>query len=59
MRLDDLMLIERGAWHSFASKGGAIFEETSTTHVYDDSYYEDPNISKLDPIQRKTDLTGW
>lgn len=53
------LLVERGNWHSFSSVGGAIFEEVSTTHVIGDSYYEDENISKLDPIQRKTILTGW
>jgi N-acetylneuraminate synthase len=53
------LLIERGTWHSFSSVGGAIFEEVSTTHVIGDSYYEDENISKLDPVQRKTVLTGW
>jgi sialic acid synthase SpsE/mannose-6-phosphate isomerase-like protein (cupin superfamily) len=53
------VLVERGAWHSFSSASGAIFEEVSTTHVVGDSYYEDENISKLDVVQRKTVLTGW
>lgn len=53
------LLIERGTWHSFSSVNGAIFEEVSTTHVIGDSYYEDENISRLDPVQRKTVLTGW
>ena len=59
MSPDDLILIERGAWHSFTTSGGAIFEEVSTTHVYDDSYYEDERISKLDPMQRKTTMESW
>jgi sialic acid synthase SpsE/quercetin dioxygenase-like cupin family protein len=53
------ILIERGVWHSFRSTNGAIFEEVSTTHVVGDSYYEDEGISRLDPVQRKTMLTGW
>jgi N-acetylneuraminate synthase len=53
------VLIERGTWHSFTSRNGAIFEEVSTTHVKGDSYYEDEAISRLDLIQRKTLLQGW
>lgn len=59
MKPDDIVLVERGAWHSFTSGGGAIFEEVSTTHIDGDSYYEDERISKLDPIQRKTTLESW
>lgn len=53
------VLIERGTWHSFTSRNGAIFEEVSTTHVKGDSYYEDEAISRLDLMQRKTLLQGW
>lgn len=53
------VLVERGAWHSFSSMEGAIFEEVSTTHVPGDSYYEDERISRLDPMQRKTIVEGW
>jgi len=53
------VLIERGTWHSFTSRNGAIFEEVSTTHVKGDSYYEDETISRMDLIQRKTVLQGW
>ena len=55
----DKVLVERGAWHSFSSRNGAIFEEVSTTHVKGDSYYEDPKISSLDPMDRKTLLESW
>jgi sialic acid synthase SpsE/quercetin dioxygenase-like cupin family protein len=55
----DLQLIRRGDWHSFSTVKGAIFEEVSTTHIVGDSFYEDPKISKLDPIQRKTVLDMW
>jgi len=55
----DKILVEKGAWHSFTSKKGAIIEEISTTHYSGDSYYEDETIKKLDPITRKTILTDW
>ncbi len=54
-----LLLVERGSWHSFGTVNGCIFEEVSTTHVVGDSYYEDPKIAALDPMQRKTVLTMW
>jgi len=59
MKPDDIVLVERGAWHSFTTGAGAIFEEVSTTHLDGDSFYEDERISKLDPIQRKTTLESW
>jgi len=55
----DILLVERGTWHSFATSKGCIFEEISTTHVIGDSYYEDPQIAQLDVMQRKTVLTMW
>ena len=54
-----LLLVERGSWHSFGTTHGCIFEEVSTTHVLGDSYYEDPKVAALDPMQRKTVLTMW
>lgn len=36
----DVMTVERGDKHSFSSKEGCIFEEISTTHYLNDSYYE-------------------
>jgi N-acetylneuraminate synthase len=59
MKPGDKLLVERGAWHSFTSKGGAIVEEISTTHVKGDSEYEDAIISRLDPIERKTIIEDW
>ena len=35
----DVMTVERNADHSFASETGCIFEEISTTHYADDSFY--------------------
>lgn len=35
------MVVERGVNHSFSSTEGCVFEEISTTHYMDDSFYED------------------
>jgi len=59
MALGDMMLVERGRWHSFESEKGAIFEEVSTTHHRGDSYYADQSIAKLDPMARKTIVDVW
>lgn len=50
----DVITIERGVRHSFRSEKGAIFEEVSTTHYRNDSFYLDPKIDQQDPMQRKT-----
>ncbi|MDF2842129.1 MAG: cupin protein, partial [Herbinix sp.] len=55
----DIQTVLRGEMHSFTSTKGAIFEEVSTTHIKNDSYYEDPIIKNLDPIERKTLLNKW
>jgi len=55
----DSLLIQRGDVHGFSSVGGCIIQEISTTHIVGDSYYEDPSIRKLDPMQRKTILESW
>jgi len=59
MHPGDKLLIERGTPHSFTTRRGAIFEEISTTHLANDSVYEDERINRLDPIQRKTILKEW
>jgi len=59
MERNDLVLVERGAWHSFTTSSGAIFEEVSTTHILNDSEYEDPAIDSKDPIERKTVIDNW
>lgn len=53
----DIIIVERGMKHSFSSKNGVIFEEVSTTHYKDDSYYEDEQILKNK--NRKTEMTFW
>jgi N-acetylneuraminate synthase len=54
MSKGDIQVIERGVLHSFYTETGAIFEEVSTSHYVNDSYYTDPLISEQDPMQRKT-----
>lgn len=55
----DIYTILREQNHAFTSSKGAIFEEVSTTHVKSDSYYQDPEIARLDPMERKTYLKKW
>lgn len=51
----DMITVLRGEEHSFSSDKGAIFEEISTTHYKNDSYYDDASI--LDVKDRKTEIT--
>jgi len=53
----DVITVERTVRHAFTSKTGAIFEEISSTHFKDDSFYTDPKISENK--ERKTFLTHW
>lgn len=53
----ELIIVERGVPHSFKSNNGAVFEEISTTHYKDDSYYSDSSI--MVNQDRKTHLTFW
>lgn len=55
----DMQTVLRGEFHSFSSVEGAIFEEVSTQHMKSDSYYKDPMIADLDPMERKTFLKKW
>ncbi len=55
----DKMLVEPGQMHSFQSGAGAIFEEISTTHQRNDSYYADDRINTRDSLERKTLLQEW
>ena len=59
MKPGDQMLVERGMWHSFTTKNGAVVEEISTTHEKNDSEYEDSKIDQLDPMERKTVIDQW
>ena len=59
MKPGDIQTVLRGQMHSFSSRTGAGFEEISTTHVKNDSYYEDPVIAKKDLMERKTKVYKW
>lgn len=59
MEPGDIQTVLRGEKHAFTSKTGAVFEEVSTTHIRNDSYYDDPAISSLDPLERKSILRKW
>jgi sialic acid synthase SpsE/mannose-6-phosphate isomerase-like protein (cupin superfamily) len=53
------ILVEKGKWHKFSTLHGAIFEEVSTTHYNDDSFYEDERIALISRERRKTQLSDW
>ncbi len=53
----DIVLVEKDVKHSFRSERGTIFEEVSSTHYPDDSYYDDGDILKN--VNRKTEMTFW
>lgn len=53
----DVMTIMAGAIHEFDSDTGCVFEEISSTHIADDSFYCDESIN--DNSNRKTILRHW
>ena len=55
----DVCVVPRAAWHGFYTNEGAIFEEVSTTHFNDDSFYEDSAINRMPREERKTKLVNW
>jgi N-acetylneuraminate synthase len=59
LRPGDHLLVQRGNWHRFTTRNGVIFEEVSTTAYKNDSHYEDEEIAKLDPMERKTVLEDF
>ena len=54
----DIQLIQQGVWHEFWTDTGVIFEEISTTHFANDSYYEDKTINQRGSA-RKTVVNQW
>ena len=52
----DVVTVERGVEHSFSSKEGCVFEEISTTHIANDSYYKDSS-GFVAPRKTKVHLT--
>lgn len=59
LKAGDIKTVMRGDKHAFSSENGAVFEEVSTTHIKNDSYYFDGKIKSLDPMERKTYLKKW
>jgi sialic acid synthase SpsE/mannose-6-phosphate isomerase-like protein (cupin superfamily) len=55
----DIFLVEPGHYHKFSTLEGVIFEEVSTTHYNDDSFYQDEYIAKLPREARKTKVENW
>lgn len=55
----EMITIHPGVWHSFSSDTGCVFEEISTTHYNDDSYYTDPVIRNKSRCERKTKVSNW
>jgi N-acetylneuraminate synthase len=54
----DTQLVQQGVWHAFWTETGVIFEEISTTHVPNDSFYEDKSINQKGAA-RKTVVNQW
>ena len=56
----DTQVVKPNVWHRFhAGKEGCVFEEVSTTHHNDDSFYRDKKIKILKREQRKTFINNW
>ena len=53
----EIITIKPNDLHSFWTDDGVIFEEVSTTHRREDSYYTDPKIAEN--TKRKTNLKDW
>lgn len=56
-RSGDVVVVARGTRHQFRTDTGVVFEELSSTHYQDDSYYTDSAIEAN--RHRKTLLTYW
>ncbi|MCM2275884.1 MAG: N-acetylneuraminate synthase family protein [Candidatus Didemnitutus sp.] len=55
----DIQLVPQGCWHEFWTDTGVIFEEVSTTHINNDSFYEDKRINTITREARKTIVNNW
>ncbi len=55
----DTCLIQPGMWHGFWTETGCVFEEISTRHYNDDSYYKDKTINEMKRSDRKTVVNHW
>ena len=52
----DVMTVERNMKHSFASEKGCVFEEISSTHYVNDSFYDESD-SFVRPRKTKVHFT--
>ena len=59
LKLGDTFLIKPGQWHKFHTLAGVIFEEVSTTHYNNDSFYADEQINRMKREDRKTKIPNW
>ena len=59
LEIGDLFLVKPNNWHKFSTLDGVIFEEISTTHYNDDSFYQDDYIASLPREKRKTIVENW
>ena len=53
----DIVVVERGMKHKMYTETGVAFEEISSTHYKDDSFYSDEEITNNK--NRKTNITYW
>jgi N-acetylneuraminate synthase len=53
------ILVQPGVWHSFRTETGVIFEEVSSTHYDDDSFYAEKAINAMKRSERKTVVDHW
>ena len=54
LKTGDILHVEPNEWHKFSTHNGVIFEEISTQHFNNDSFYEDKIISSKKRNERKT-----
>ena len=59
MKPGETCLVQPGVWHNFSTVDGCIFEEISTTHYNDDSFYKDKAINRMERSDRKTVVDHW
>ncbi|MFA6548453.1 MAG: N-acetylneuraminate synthase family protein [Candidatus Margulisiibacteriota bacterium] len=57
LKAGDMLTVERKMDHNFSSQQGCVFEEVSTTHYKNDSFYADQAV--VNNKNRKTMITFW
>lgn len=57
--LGEIILVQPGVWHGFSTQNGCVFEEISTTHFNNDSFYKDATINDQKRERRKTVVENW